>query len=93
MKNLHKLVLGLLVGAMAIGFSAFTNAKPTNLLTTYSYNAGEQPWSSSGGLPADQTASHYSVVSGSPICTSSTNICTYNLVNGKFEQAAEGTFE
>lgn len=26
MKNLHKLALGLLVGAMAIGFSAFTTA-------------------------------------------------------------------
>jgi len=28
MKNFKKIALGLLVGTMAIGFSAFTNAKP-----------------------------------------------------------------
>ncbi|TWJ03312.1 hypothetical protein JN11_00850 [Mucilaginibacter frigoritolerans] len=93
MKNLHKLVLGLMVGAMAISFSAFTNAKTNTRLTTYYYNAGEQPWSSTGGLPADQNSSHYSTVSGSPSCNQSTNICTYNLVSGKFEQATEGTID
>jgi hypothetical protein len=93
MKNLHKLVLGLMVGAMAISLSAFTNAKSNSLLTTYRYNDGEQPWSSTGGLPADQDAAHYSVVSTQPVCASSSNICTYNLVGGKFEQATEGTIQ
>jgi hypothetical protein len=32
MKNLHKLVLGLMVGAMAISFSAFTNAHSNHII-------------------------------------------------------------
>ncbi len=89
MKNLHKLVLGLLVGAMAIGFSAFTNAHSTKLLTSYYYNAGEQPWNDP---TLDQTPSHYSTVGGSSGCNSSSNICTYNIVSGKFVQSTEGTY-
>jgi hypothetical protein len=38
MKNLHKLVLGLMVGAMAISFSAFTNAHSRLSSTNRYYN-------------------------------------------------------
>jgi hypothetical protein len=92
MKKFQKLALGLMVGAMAIGFSAFTNAKTHKLTTSYYYNAGEQSWSNSGGLPADQNASHYSTASPSPDCDQSNNICTYSLVGDKFEQSTKGTY-
>ena len=89
MKKFQKLALGLMVGAMAIGFSAFTNAKSHNLLTSYYYNAGQQAWDSPS---LDQTASHYSTTGGSSGCNSSSNICTYNIVSGKFVQSTEGTY-
>ena len=37
MKNFKKIALGLLVGAMAISFSAFTNAHKTTLSSTHRY--------------------------------------------------------
>jgi hypothetical protein len=41
MNNIKKIALGLLVGAMAIGFSAFTNASAkTNFATRYWTNNG-----------------------------------------------------
>jgi hypothetical protein len=89
MKNFHKLVLGLMVGAMAISFSAFTNAKSHKLLTSYYYNAGQQAWNDPS---LDQTASNYSTVGGSSGCNSSSNICTYNIEAGKFVQSTEGTY-
>lgn len=52
MKNFQKLVLGLLVGAMAIGFSAFTNApKKANFATRYWTNNGTNYVLLTGGLP------------------------------------------
>jgi len=39
MKNLHKLVLGLMVGAMAISFSAFTNAHSNHIIRPNNYIA------------------------------------------------------
>lgn len=37
MKNFQKLVLGLIIGVMAIGFSAFTNAPKKSNYATYYY--------------------------------------------------------
>jgi len=89
MKKFQKLALGLMVGAMAIGFSAFTNAKDRNLLTSYYYNAGQQAWNSPS---LNQDASNYSTAGTGSGCNPSTNICTYNLVSGKFVQATEGSY-
>jgi hypothetical protein len=92
MKNFKQIAFGLIIGAMAIGFSAFTNAKQTKFAGTLFYNqATQQNWSSSGALPADQDQSHYTTVSGTPDCLPSTKICTYDLVNDQIVQSTEGT--
>ncbi len=43
MKNLHKLVLGLMVGAMAVGFSSFTHAGNKVRKTSNTYYAVKSP--------------------------------------------------
>jgi hypothetical protein len=95
MKNFQKLVLGLVVAVMAIGFSAFKSSADKNakFAGAYFYNQStQQPWSSTGALPADQVSTHYSTYSGSPSCQTSSNICTYDLVGGKYIQVSKGTF-
>jgi len=93
MKNFQKMAFGLLVAVLAVGFSAFTNAKHSTYVGAYRYNqATQQPWSSTGALPADQTAGHYSTYSGTPNCQTSSNICTYDLVGTNFVQTTQGTF-
>ncbi|WP_158994165.1 hypothetical protein [Mucilaginibacter sp. L196] len=70
MKNFKKIALGLMVGAMAIGFSAFTNAK-TSFGHKTLYNASY--------YSLDGTASHSAsdyVYDENGSCTSSTKICS-----------------
>lgn len=61
MKNFQKLGLGLMVGVMAIGFSAFTNAN----------NFATEQWHFKDGRPLTdaRTASAYEIAS-SPTCNS-----------------------
>ncbi|MEO7213904.1 hypothetical protein ABIB62_004557 [Mucilaginibacter sp. UYP25] len=89
MKNFKQIAFGLLVGAMAIGFSAFTTAKSAKFAGAYYYNqAAQQPW---GVTVADQTSSHYTMISGQTYsCEQSSNICSYDLVGGKFVQNSKG---
>lgn len=92
MKNFQKLALGLVVGALAIGSSAFTS-KTVKYAGTYYYNQpSQQPWSNSNALPVDQASTHYTEFSDSPNCQISSNICTYELVGGKYVQSTKGTF-
>ncbi|MEO6521353.1 MAG: hypothetical protein ABIN91_06745 [Mucilaginibacter sp.] len=56
---------------------------------SYRYNqTTQQDWDSD----IDQASSHYSLVSGSYSCGSSSKICTYTLVDGVFTQDAEGSY-
>jgi len=69
MKNLHKLVLGLLVSAMAIGFSAFTNARPHKKgvsQTNYYF--------CTSGIVGDTNPAHY-VYDENGTCTLSSKQC------------------
>ena len=93
MKNFKQIAFGLMVGAMAIGFSAFTNARPAKLAGSLFYNqATQQNWSPTGALPADQDQSHYSTIGGSSSCQSTTKICSYDLVEDQIVQSTEGTY-
>lgn len=40
MKNFKNLAFGLVIGALALGFSAFTNAEPSALATVYYHLGG-----------------------------------------------------
>jgi len=68
MKNFHKVVMSLAVGAMAIGFSAFTNAKSHKLgLTDYTFT---HPAHSTSNLPSDYV--YHANPAG---CNESSDIC------------------
>ncbi len=73
MKNLKQIALGLIVGAMAISFSAFTNAKSKLVTDWYT------PISStlSPTSPAAQIFSNYNStpLSQNPTCTGSEVVC------------------
>jgi hypothetical protein len=74
MKNFKKITLGLLVGALAIGFSSFTNAKTSSTTWHISNNtsgiytvtsdgecdAGSSPCQFTTNLPPDQPGGKYS---------------------------------
>jgi len=66
MKNFKKIALGLMVGALAIGFSSFTNAKKTLARHNGTFIA---TYYSNSGTPGDATASHYVYIDGeSDLC-------------------------
>jgi hypothetical protein len=72
MKNFQKLVLGLIVGAMAIGFSSFTNAKVVkkSKFTTYYYTNNGTDYVAAGtsqpsSADCSGTSSQYCIVSSS----------------------------
>jgi len=73
MKNFKKIALGLVVGAMAISFSAFTNA-PKKLVTDW-----YRPLSStlSPSSPAAQNFASYDGDNpiNQPSCSGATNVC------------------
>jgi hypothetical protein len=71
MKNFKQIAFGLLVGTLAIGFSAFTNAKRVNS-DFYQYT-------SSSHLQADiQNANNYVATASDP-CSGATNVCGVTL--------------
>ncbi|WP_158993862.1 hypothetical protein [Mucilaginibacter sp. L196] len=65
MKNFKKIALGLLVGALAIGFSSFTNAK-RNTTYTFAHIAHS----------TSNTKADYKYRGDLAGCDESTNICT-----------------
>lgn len=90
--NIKKITLSGLVACLVVGLSAFTG-KDAKVVGTYYYNQPvQQTWSPSNALPADQISTHYSEFTGSPDCQPSSNICTYELVSGKYVQSSQGTF-
>lgn len=91
MKNFQKLALGLMVGAMAIGFSAFTNMSDAKF-AIYRYTpAAQQNWNSTS---LDQTLTNYSPVSGTVSCLPTEKICTYNISDdGVVTKNTKGTFQ
>jgi len=67
MNNIKKVVLALLVGAMAIGFSAFVNApEKTNFTTRYWTNDGTNYQLLTSGVP--DPADHCSGISSTAEC-------------------------
>jgi len=69
MKKFQKLALGLMVGAMAIGFSAFTNARPhKNGLSQTNY------FFSTSGTVGDTNPAHY-VYDENGTCSQSSKQC------------------
>lgn len=84
MKNFKQIAFGLLVGAMALGFSAFTNANNSGLKIhrdakgrILSVTATYFRKAANASTSTDMTASHY-VFSSSPLATCNTgtsNIC------------------
>jgi hypothetical protein len=71
MKSFHKIALGLIVGAMAISFSAFTNAKR---LTSNFYE-----YQSASHLQPDiQNINNYTATASDP-CSATTNVCGVTL--------------
>lgn len=95
MKNLKKLALGLLVGAMAIGFSAFANGTSTdsgNLAGTYRLKASYLPQNWNGAV--DQDITHYELAPPTYNCQESEKICTYSINDDEaVTQLAQGTFQ
>ena len=65
MKNFKKIALGLMVGALAISFSAFTNAHKTTLSSTHRY------YSITGTLN-DTNPADFVYESNPDLCSSST---------------------
>ncbi|MBB6131717.1 hypothetical protein [Mucilaginibacter lappiensis] len=68
MRNFKQVALGLIAGALAIGFSAFTNPSSNNRLTTYTF---AHPAKSTSNNRTDFV--YRSNLAG---CSSSANICT-----------------
>ncbi|MDB5122415.1 MAG: hypothetical protein JWP94_544 [Mucilaginibacter sp.] len=64
MKNFKKIALGLMVGAMAIGFSAFSNVTPNQLNTYYPVQTTGSNFSWQQVNPND-----YGCVSGTAACS------------------------
>jgi len=93
MKNFQKLALGLLVGALAIGFSAFTSSeKANNFVAKYYFNGAPEAWSSPGAIAADQTPAHYTAITPSTTytCQNLDVVCTYDFVGGKYVLNSRG---
>jgi len=102
MKKFQKLALGLMVGAMAIGFSAFTNAKVVSKSkgTTYYYytNDGTNYNYAGTSAPADNcsgSSSAYCIVqtttSGLPTQFSNTNPDHYSITRSEDSSLAKWT--
>lgn len=95
MKNFQKLALGLIVGAMAIGFSAFTNGKLNdngNFAGTYRLKTAYVPQNWNGSV--DQDISHYELAPPTYNCQESAKICTYTINDDEVvTQLAQGTFQ
>lgn len=90
MKNFKQVALGLIVGAMAIGFSSFTTAKHAKFAGAY-YSTADQAWSSAGAQAPNQNASNYHLINAQPYtCTTASIGCSYDLVGGKFVFESEG---
>lgn len=76
MKNLQKLALGLLIGALAIGFSAFTSPKRVN--------SNFYVYTSSSHLQADiQNINNYAASAADPCGGTTTNVCGVDLTTSK----------
>ena len=76
MKNFQKLALGLLVGALAIGFSAFTTPKRVN--------SNFYVYTSSSHLQADiQNINNYAASAADPCGGLTTNVCGITLTTAK----------
>lgn len=74
MKNFQKLALGLMVGVLAIGFSAFTTVKRANSnFYVYTQTATDQL--------SIQTISNY--VAATAACPSGSNVCGLTLPTAK----------
>jgi hypothetical protein len=90
MKNFKKIAFGLLVGAMALGFSAFTSAKSTKLAGVY-YSTADQTWTSAGAQAPNQNSANYQQIGSQTYSCSSANVgCTYDLVGGKYVFETKG---
>ena len=95
MKNFQKPAIALVVGVMAIGFSAFTNSTPNangKFAGTYRLKPAFTPqnWNST----IDQDLSHYQLVPNSYRCVESAKVCTYSIdEDGMVAQLAEGSFQ
>lgn len=91
MKNFQKLAMGMLVAVLAIGFSAFTQANDeSEAFAVFRYNGLPQAWNDPS---LDQNVDNYSEVTGTPGCTPSDNICTYNIVDDVVTQNTKGTLQ
>ncbi|WP_417355422.1 hypothetical protein [Flavobacterium sp.] len=76
---------------MAIGFSAFTQANDeSDAFAVFRYNGSPQAWNAPS---IDQNVSNYSEVTGTPGCTPSDNICTYNIADDVVTQNTKGTLQ
>lgn len=95
MRNFQKLAIALMVGVMAIGFSAFTNSTPNangKYAGTYRLKPAFTPQEWDGSV--DQNQSHYSLAPSTYECSLSTKICSYSIDNdGMVSQLAKGTFQ
>jgi len=95
MKNFQKLAIALMVGVMAIGFSAFTNSSPNangKFAGTYRLKPGYTPQEWDGSV--DQDLSHYQLAPNSYRCIESAKVCTYSIdEDGMVAQLAEGSFQ
>jgi hypothetical protein len=91
MKNLKHAALGLIAGAMAIGFSSFTNS-PKKLAGDWYLPKTTIPASSPGRLdfsnydPASQMTS-------SPTCAGAINVCAAEFANGTDQDATTVNFK
>jgi hypothetical protein len=74
MKNFKQITVGLMIGAMAIGFSAFTSAER--------FNSSFYVYTSSSTAQADiQNINNY--VSATNACVSGSNVCGVTLTTAK----------
>jgi hypothetical protein len=90
MKYFKKIALGLMVGVLAIGFSAFTNVNHAKFAGAY-YSTANQTWTSAGAQAPNQTASNYNLIGTQTYSCASASIgCTYDLVGGKYVFNSEG---
>ncbi|MGZ3767493.1 MAG: hypothetical protein ACXVB0_19920 [Mucilaginibacter sp.] len=76
MKNFQKLASGLIIGAMAIGFSAFTTPKRVN--------SNFYVYTSSSHLQADiQNINNYAASAADPCGPTTTNVCGVDLATSR----------
>lgn len=95
MKNFQKIAIALMVGVLAIGFSAFTNSIPNangKFAGTYRLISTFTPpnWTD----PIDPDATHYQLVTPGYQCKQSSKICTYSIDNNQVvSRLAQGTYQ